>query len=178
MDLDQIEDSQLEDQSYSHFIHKNIKEKNYFKAALAFQEISEQRYQTFYLQMYAESIFHAGKTSDNSIKVIKEFDDDIKKYSVLAKKYLGSKDKSCDPIAIWPSEVLVDCNQNAEMNGYGDDELNYCTCYDNDSMKLTRRKKGKSGNEASSFEKVSFKDGVPKVEKNPLELEIGSCYRF
>jgi len=41
VDLDQIEDSQLEDQTYTHFIHKNMKEKNYFKAALAFQEIAQ-----------------------------------------------------------------------------------------------------------------------------------------
>lgn len=41
VDLDQIEDSQLEDKTYSYFIHKNMKAKNYFKAALAFQEISQ-----------------------------------------------------------------------------------------------------------------------------------------
>ena len=52
--------------------------------------------------MYAESVLHSGKTSDNSLKVIKEFQDDIKKYSGMAKKYLGSKDKKCDPLAIWP----------------------------------------------------------------------------
>lgn len=39
MDLDQIEDSQLEDTAYTFFIEKNIKEKNYFKAAQAYQEI-------------------------------------------------------------------------------------------------------------------------------------------
>lgn len=128
--------------------------------------------------MYAESILHSGKTSDNSIKVIKEFQDDIKKYSAMAKKYLGSKDKKCDPLAIWPQEVLVDCNQEAERNGYGDDELNFCTCYDSDATKLTRRKKGTSGGDAKNFEKVSFKDGVPKTEKSNLELEIGTCYRF
>ena len=33
VELDQIEDSQLEDNHYTFFIHKNIKEKNYFKAA-------------------------------------------------------------------------------------------------------------------------------------------------
>jgi hypothetical protein len=128
--------------------------------------------------MFAESVLHAGKTSDNAVKVIKEFDDDIKKYAQLAKQYLGSKDKSCDALAIWPEEVLVDCNQEAEANGYGDDELNYCTCYDNDSKKLTRRKPGTRSGAASNFEKISFKNGVPKKERPNIMPEIGSCYRF
>jgi hypothetical protein len=178
MDLDQIEDSQLDDTSYTFFIQKQIKDKNYFKAALAYQEIVQQRYQTFYLQMFAESQLHNGRTSDNAVKIIKEFDDDIKKYAKLAQQYLGSKDKSCDPLATWPEEVLVDCNQEAERNGYGDEELDFCTCYDNDSKKLTRRKPGTRGAAATNFEKVSFKDGVPKRQIPNIMPEIGSCYRF
>jgi hypothetical protein len=101
--------------------------------------------------MYADSVLHSGKVSDNAIKVIKEFQDDITKYSAEAKKFLGSKDKSCDALAIWPEEVLVYCNQQAEANGFGDDELNFCTCYDDDKKELTRRKPKTKGSAAANF---------------------------
>jgi hypothetical protein len=36
--------------------------------------------------------------------------------------------------------VLTYCDENADKNGFGDNELAYCTCYDVETMKLTRRK--------------------------------------
>jgi hypothetical protein len=131
--------------------------------------------------MFADSQMHSGKTSDNAIKIIKEFDDDIVKYSQLAKKFLGTKDKKCDALAIWPEEVLVYCNIEAEKNGYGNDELNYCTCFEGDSNKLTQRiADSPRGNAASNYEKFDFKDGPPKKKKEVASIlpVVGKCYRF
>ena len=63
-------------------------------------------------------------------------------------------DKKCAPLPIWPEVVLSYCDSNAERFGYGDDELNYCKCYEAESKMLTRRKpktKGK-GNGAENYE--------------------------
>lgn len=102
--------------------------------------------------------------------MIKEFADDITKYSAEAKKYLGSKDKKCDALAIWPEEVLVYCNTQAEANGFGDDELNFCTCYDDDKKMLTKRKPKTKGADAKNFEKINFAKGAPEEIKPDLTV--------
>jgi hypothetical protein len=69
-----------------------------------------------------------------------DFESEIEVYTKFAKKYSSYGNKLCDPLPIWPDVVLSYCDENAERNGFGDDELNYCTCYDVETAKLTRRK--------------------------------------
>jgi hypothetical protein len=49
MDLEQIDDSLLESKKFIEFFETNVKNKDFFKAALAYQEVVKQSYQTFYL---------------------------------------------------------------------------------------------------------------------------------
>jgi hypothetical protein len=81
-----------------------------------------------------------------------DFQSDIESYTKFAKKYSSYGNKKCDPLAIWPDVVLSYCDDYAVRNGYGDEELLYCSCYDVETMMLTRRK--------------SKTKGLPNVPKN------------
>jgi hypothetical protein len=145
MDLEQIDDSLLDNKKYLQFFEMNVKNKDFFKTALAYQEVVKQSYQTFYLQFHADFELNQGKVSDGAFKMAHDFQSDIETYSKFAMKYSSYGDKKCDPLPIWPDLVLSYCDENAIRNGYGDDELAYCTCYDVETMKLTRRKPKTNG---------------------------------
>jgi hypothetical protein len=49
MDLEQLDDTLLENRKYLEFFEENIKDKDFFKTALAYQEVVEQSYETYYL---------------------------------------------------------------------------------------------------------------------------------
>jgi len=86
----------------------------------------KQSYQTFYLSLYAELELNQGKVSDSAFKMAHDFKSDIEAYSKFAKKYANYGDKKCDPLPIWPDVVLSYCDESADRNGFGDDELLYC----------------------------------------------------
>ena len=76
MDLDQIDDSLLVKETYIKFLEQTIEDKNYFKAALAYQEIVKQRYHTFFLELYAEYWLHDKRVSDGAVRITDSFADD------------------------------------------------------------------------------------------------------
>lgn len=122
-----------------------------------------------------------GRVSDSSVKIAKEVEKDLKFYNKQALQYLasGRKDSSCSPLAIWPESVLIQCNAEAEKNGFGDDELNWCYCFDAKKVKLTRRKKGSTGNDLSKdFEEIMWKENGEEYVLEYFTMEIGQCFNF
>jgi hypothetical protein len=85
--MDQLDDSQLVKQSYISFIEEMFNNKMVFKGALAFQEIVMQRYETFYLQLYADYSLHQKKVSDGAVNYANGFFEDTEAYVELAKKF-------------------------------------------------------------------------------------------
>ena len=173
LDLEQLDDSLLDKQSYIKHIQQRQADKDFFKAALDYQEILRQRYQTFYLQLYADFILNQKKVSDGSFKMAHDFQEDMTAYSILAKRFPANSDKTCDPIPIWPDVVLQYCDEQAEKNGYGEDELEYCKCYNIESKTLTLRKpktKGK-GKGAENYDKIVFKGGQAPKDESASEDE-------
>jgi hypothetical protein len=130
MELEQMDDSLLGNKKYIAFFEQNIKNKDFFKTGLAYQEVVKQSYQTFFLQLYADLDLNQGKVSDGAFKMAHDFQSDIAVYTKFAARYAKYGDKKCDPLPIWPEVVLTYCDENAERDGFGDNELAYCTCWD------------------------------------------------
>jgi hypothetical protein len=113
-----------------------------------------------------------------------DMQEDISSYAQFAKTLAVHKDKNCDPLPIWPEVVLAYCDQMADLFGFGDEELDYCTCYSHSTKKLKRRKrdtKGK-GNGAQNYEVIDFKSGIPPKEDLPDEpkraiMDLGASFR-
>jgi hypothetical protein len=125
-----------------------------------------------------------GKVSDGAFKTTHDFQSDIEAYTKFAAKLGKYGDKKCDPLPIWPEVILSYCDENADKNGFGDDELLYCTCYDVETTKLTIRKPKTKGlaNVPKNYESLIFKGGVPPKIKVVVEepgraiMDLGATY--
>lgn len=149
-----------------------------------YQEVVKQRYQTFFLEFFADYDMNQKKVSDGAFKMAHDFHEDISAYATLAKTLPKLKGEKCSPLAIWPEVVLSYCDENAEKFGYGDTELEYCKCYNVDTMMLNRRKpktKGK-GDGVENYTQIDFKSGVaPKEEQEDVPkramMDLGATYK-
>ena len=81
MDLEQLDDSYLPQKQFGHFITSLLEKGDHFKAAMAFQDIVQSRFQYFYLQLYADNILNNGRVSDSSVKIAKEVEKDLNFYN-------------------------------------------------------------------------------------------------
>lgn len=98
-----------------------------------FQEVVKQRYQTFFLEFYADYDLNQKKVSDGAFKMAHDLHEDITIYSKLGQGAPRSDDKKCAPVPIWPRVVLAYCDEMAERLGFGDMELEFCKCYELES---------------------------------------------
>ena len=184
MEIDQIDDSVIDMSLYSRVVTHNIKEKDFFKAALEYQESVKERYEIFFLQLFADFDLNQQKVSEGVSKMAIDLEKDILAFSKLAKTIPKHSDKKCDPIAIWPDIVLSYCDQLAERFGYGDEELTFCKCYNIDTKILTRRKPilKIKGNADENYEKVDFSKGIAPKEEFPnlpqrAMMDLGATFK-
>lgn len=184
LNIEQIDDSLLEKQRYIDMISQNIQDNDLFKAAMNFQEVVKQKYQTFFLEFYADYDLNQNRVSDGAFKMAHDLHEDIDFFSKMAQSAPRSTDKKCAPIPIWPRVVLAYCDEMAERLGFEDDELDFCKCFDNETKMLTRRKpktRGK-GDGIENYITIDFKSGVPPKEEIPdapkrAMMDLGATYQ-
>lgn len=165
-------------------IAQNVQEKDLFKASMNYQEVVKQRYQTFFLEFYADYDLNQKRVSDAAFKMAHDLHEDMIMYSKLAEGAPKVTDKKCAPLPIWPRVVLAYCDEMAERLGFGDNELDFCKCYQIDSKQLTRRKPKTQGNGdgIENYQTIDFKSGVPPKEEFPdapkrALMDLGASYR-
>jgi hypothetical protein len=84
--LEEITDSIPSREKFFGLLEKNVQKKDEFLAVMNFQEIVRQKYQLYYLYMYADYELNQHSVSDNAYKMTKEFKKDMEFYNQLGQE--------------------------------------------------------------------------------------------